>query len=116
LRALALGGAGWSRVGLLWQQNGLDVRQDAALGDGDTRQELVQLLVVSDGQLQVSRDDSGLLVVSGSVAGQLEDFSAQVFKHGSQIDWSSSTNTLRVVALPQKSVHTTNWKLKASSR
>ena len=35
-----------SAGGLLGQEDGLDVGQDAALGDGDTGQQLVQLLVV----------------------------------------------------------------------
>jgi hypothetical protein len=39
----------------------VDVRQDAAAGDGDGAQELVQLLVVADGELDVARDDARLL-------------------------------------------------------
>ncbi|XP_032998515.1 uncharacterized protein LOC117043002 [Lacerta agilis] len=59
------------------QKDGLDVGQDAALGDGDFPQQLVELFVVADGQLQVSGDDAGLLVVASGVAGQLEDFGRQ---------------------------------------
>jgi hypothetical protein len=33
-------------LALLREEDGLDVGQDAALGDGDTLQELVQLLVI----------------------------------------------------------------------
>jgi hypothetical protein len=36
---------------LFWQENGLDVWQNTTLGNGDTRQEFVQFLVVYDGQL-----------------------------------------------------------------
>ena len=39
-------------LGLLGEEDGLDVGEDAALGDGDPRQKLVQLLVVTDGQLE----------------------------------------------------------------
>lgn len=60
----------------------MDLRQDTTLGDGDTAEQLVEFLVVSDGELQVSGDDSGLLVVSGGVTGQFEDFSRQVFEDG----------------------------------
>jgi hypothetical protein len=60
----------------------VDLGQDTTLGDGDTTEKLVEFLVVSDGELQVSGDDSGLLVVSGGVTGQLEDFSRQVFEDG----------------------------------
>ena len=38
-------------LGLLGQQHRLDVGQDAALSDGDFAQQLVELLVVADGQL-----------------------------------------------------------------
>lgn len=65
-------------LGLLGQQHGLDVGQDAALRDGDAAQQLVELLVVADGQLQVARDDARLLVVAGRVARQLQDLGCQV--------------------------------------
>ena len=63
-------------VRLLGQKDGLDVGQDSTLGDGDTGKQLVQLLVVPDGQLEMTGDDPGLLVVTGSVASQLEDLSS----------------------------------------
>ena len=37
-------------LGLLGEEDGLDVGQDTSLGDGDTGQKLVQLLVVTDGE------------------------------------------------------------------
>ena len=46
----------------------MDVRQDAAAGDGDGAQELVELLVVADGELDVARDDARLLVRRNLVA------------------------------------------------
>ena len=36
---------------LLGQEHGLDVGEDSALGDGHPGQQLVQLLVVADGEL-----------------------------------------------------------------
>ena len=62
-------------LGLLRQQDRVDVRQDTARRDRDRAQQLGQFLVVSDGQLDVSRYDSGLFVVSGSVPGEFENFS-----------------------------------------
>ena len=50
--------------GLLGEKHGLDVWQYTTLSDGDSSQELVEFLVVSDGELQVTWDDSGLLVVT----------------------------------------------------
>ena len=55
-------GLGWF-LGLLGQKNSLNVGQDTTLGDGDTGQELVQLFVVTDCQLQVTRDDPSLCLL-----------------------------------------------------
>ena len=86
----------------------VNVGQDTALCDGDVAQELVQLLIVPDSELKMAGDDAGLLVVTSSVASQLEDFGRKVLKDGSQIDGSTGTNALSVVALPQKTVDTTD--------
>ena len=39
-------------LGLLGEEHSLDVGEDTTLGNGHSGQELVQLLVVTDGQLQ----------------------------------------------------------------
>ena len=74
-------------LGLLGQENSLDVWQHSTLGDCHTTEQLVQLLVVSDGQLQVARDDPGLLVVPCCIAGQLENLSGEIFENSCKIDW-----------------------------
>jgi hypothetical protein len=106
---------GWRLVGLLRQQDGVDVGQDTALRDGHAGEKLVQLFVVSDGELQVARYDSGLLVVAGSVSGQLENLSAQVLEHSGQVDRRAGTDTSCVVSLAQQSVNTTDRELKTGS-
>ena len=63
----------------------VNVGQDTTLGDGDVAEELVQFLVVADGELKVTRDDAGLLVVTGGVASQLENLSSQVLENGSEV-------------------------------
>lgn len=78
------------------------------MGDGDVPEELVQLLIVADGKLEMAGNDTGLLVVTGSVASQLEDLSSQVLENGSQVDGSTGTNTLSVVALAEQTVNTTD--------
>ena len=52
-RSLLLGGL----LGLLGQKHSLDVGQNTSLSDGHSTEQLVQLLVVADGQLQVAGDD-----------------------------------------------------------
>jgi hypothetical protein len=86
----------------------VDVGQNTTLGDGDVTQKLVQLLIVADGELEVTGNDTGLLVVTGGVTSQLEDFSSEVLENGSEVDGSTGTNTLSVVALAEQTVDTTN--------
>ena len=81
---------------LLGQQHRLDVGQDTTLGNGHTSQELIQFLIIPesikskvckegqklpDGKLKMPGDDARLLVVSGSVASQLQDLCSQIFHH-----------------------------------
>ena len=101
-------------LGLLGQKNGLDVREHTTLRDGDTGQKFVQLFVVADGQLKVTRDDPALLVVTSSVSSQLEDLSGQVLQDGRQVDGRSGANSLSVVSFPQETVDTSNWELESS--
>lgn len=67
----------------------VNVWQNTTLCDGDVSQKLVQLLIVADSELKVTRDDTGLLVVTSSVTGQLEDLSRQVLKDSGEVDGST---------------------------
>ena len=86
----------------------VNVGEDTTLGDGDVAEKLVQLLIVADGELEVTGNDTGLLVVASGVASKLEDFGSQVLKDGSEVDGSAGTDTLSVVALAEETVDTTN--------
>ena len=92
----------------------MDVGEDTTLGDGDVTQKLVQLLIVADGELQVAGDDTGLLVVTGGVASQLEDFGSEVLENGSEVNGSTGTDTLSVVALAEKTVDTADGERQTS--
>lgn len=92
----------------------VDVGEDTALGDGDVTQKLVQLLIVADGELKVAGDDTGLLVVAGSVASQLEDFSGQVLENSGQVHRGTGTDTLSVVALAEETVDTADGERQTS--
>ena len=52
-----------SLAGLLGQKHGVDVWEDAALGNGDSGQELVQLLVVADGQCMMVIDNGKVVEI-----------------------------------------------------
>ena len=101
---------------LLGQENSLDVGQNTSLSDGDSREKFVQLLVVPDGQLKMPGVDPQLLVVTGSVASQLEDLSSQVLHNCSEVNRGTSSNTLGVVASPEVTVDTPHWELQSSTR
>ena len=101
--------------GLLGKKDGLDVGEDSALGDGDASQKPVELLIVPDGQLKVTRDDPGLLVVPGSVAGELEDLGSEVLHDGAEVDRGSSTNKLGVVSFAKKTVNPTDGEREAGA-
>ena len=92
----------------------VDVWQDTTLCDCDVTQKLVQLLIVSDGELKMTGNDTGLLVVAGSVTSQLEDFGSEVLKDGSEVDGGTGTDTLSVVALSEETVDTTNRESETS--
>ena len=90
--------------GLLGQKNGLDVWQNTTLGNGDAGEKLVQFFVIADSQLEMTRDDSALLVVTGGVTSQLEDLSCQVFHDGGQVDGCTRSDTFSVVSFPQETM------------
>ena len=102
-------------LGLLGEEDGLDVRQHTTLGNGDTSEQFVQLLVVADGQLEMAGDDPRLLVVTGSVTCQLEHFSGQVFHDGSQVHGGTSANSLGIVAFAEMTVDSAHGELKPSA-
>lgn len=90
----------------------MNVWQNTTLCDCDVPEKLVQFLIVSDGKLKMTGDDTRLLVVTSGVASKFEDFSREVLKDSGQVDWSTSTDTLSVVALSQETVDTTDGECK----
>ncbi len=100
---------------LLGQEDSLDVGQYSSLSDGHSLEQLVQLLVIPDGQLEMAGVDPLLLVVPGGVSGQLKDLSGEVLHDGGQVDWGAGTDPLGVVSLTEKTVDTTDWELEPST-
>jgi hypothetical protein len=88
----------------------VNVGEDTTLSNGDVAQKLVQFLIIADGELEMTRDDTGLLVVTSGVSSQLENLSSQVLEDGCEVDWSASTDTLSVVSFSEKTVDTTDWE------
>jgi hypothetical protein len=89
----------------------VDVRQHTSRRNRDSAQELVELLVILYGKSNVTRNDTGLLVVTGGVASELEDFSAQVLENGGEIHRGTGTHAGSVLALTKVTTDTTDGKL-----
>ena len=53
----------------------VDVGKHTTLGDGDVAKQLVQLLVIANSKLKMTRYDTGFLVVTCGISGQFEDLS-----------------------------------------
>ena len=93
------------------------------------------LLVIPDSKLQVPWHNTLLLVIPGSVTSQFKDLSSEIFKYSSKINWiivicsitedlngfnrltwCTSTHSLCVISLLQKTMYTTHGELKTSFR
>ena len=100
-------------LGLLGEKHGVDVGEDTAGGDGDAAEELVELLIVADGELDVARDDALLLVVARGVARELEDLSREVLEDGGEVDRGTGTDASGVPANAEVAVDAANRELEA---
>ena len=107
-RRLLLGGR------LLGEKRGVDVRENTAGRDRDRAQELVELLVVADGELDVARHDARLLVVARGVARELEDLGAEVLEDGAHVDTGTDADARGVLALAEVAVEARHRELEAS--
>lgn len=94
------------------QRTLVNVGQDTTLGDCDVTKQLVQFLIVADGELEMTGDDTSLLVVTSGVASKFQDFGSEVLENGSEVHRGTSTDTLSVVTLSQETVDTTDRERK----
>ena len=90
----------------------MDVGEDSTGGDGDTAEELVELLVVLDGEGDVAGNDAGLLVVAGCVAGELQDLGAEVLEDSGEVDAGADADAAGVAALLEVAADTSDGELK----
>ena len=58
----------------------MNVGKNTTSSNGDTSQQLAQLLIIAYSQLNVARDNPSLLVVTSSIACQLKDLSRKVLQ------------------------------------
>ena len=101
--------AGWL------DESDVDVWKNTTGGDSSILKKLVQLLVISDGELNVSWDDSSLLGVLGGVTSELEDLGGEVLKDGGEVDWGAGADSSSGSVLLEESGDSTDWELETSS-
>jgi len=99
-------------LGLRREEHGVDVRENTTVSNSCVGHELVEFLIVSDGEENVSGDDSGLLVILGSISGEFENFSSKIFEDCSEVNWSSSSDSLGVSSDLEESGDSSDWELK----
>ena len=92
----------------------MDVGQDTSRRDGDVAQQLVELLVVLDGEGEVARHDASLLVVAGGVAGELKDLGAEILEDGGEVDGGAGAHAGGVLALAEVTPDATHGELQPS--
>ena len=100
---------------LLGEKDGVDVGEDSSLGDGDVSEELVQLFVVADGELDVTRSHPGALVVLGGVTSELEKLGGEVLKYRGHVDRSPRADTLGKATLAKVASHAADGELETCS-
>ena len=99
---------------LLGEKNGVNVGEYTTLGDGDTTQQLVQLLVVSHSELNVAGHNARLLVVASGVTSELKDLSSEVLEHRGEVHGGTSTHSGSIATLLEEAADTSDWELKTS--
>lgn len=103
-----------SLLSLGWEEVDVDVWENTSWSDGGGWHKSVELFIVADSELDVSWHNSGLLVVLGGVASELENLSGEVLKDGSKVHWGTSTDSLGVASLFHESSDSSDWELKSS--
>ena len=66
---------------LFWQEQTVNVGQNTTSSDGDTAEQLAQLLIIAHCQLDVAGHNTSLLVVTSGVACQLKHLSRKVLQY-----------------------------------
>jgi hypothetical protein len=99
---------------LLGEKNSVDVGKDTTGCDGNTSKQLVQLLIVLNGKGDVTGHDTSLLVVTGGIAGKLEDLGTEVLEDGGKVDGCTGSHTGGVLSLTEVTTDTADGELQSS--
>ena len=98
---------------LLGEKYGVDVGEDTSRRDGDAAEQLVQLLVVLDGEGDVTGHDASLLVIAGGVTGKLQNLGTEVLEDGGKVDGGAGAHAGGVLSLAEVTADTAYGELKS---
>ena len=93
----------------------MDVGEHTTSSDGHAAEQFVELLVIADRKLQVSRDDPLALVITSGVSSQLKDLSAQVLEHGGHVHGGTTAEAWGKTLLAHVSADTADRELQTSA-
>ena len=91
----------------------MDVGEDTSGRDGDATEQLVQFLVVLDGEGDVAGHDASLLVVACGIAGELQDLGAEVLEDSGEVDGGAGAHAGGVLSLAEVTSDTADGELKS---
>jgi len=96
------------------EEEHVNVGEDTTGGNGGGGEELGELFVVADSELNVAGHNSGLLVVLGGVACELEDLSGEVLKDGGEVHGGTGTDALSEASLLEVTGDSSDGELESS--
>ena len=91
----------------------MNVGKNASGCDCNPSKKLVELLIIADSELDVSRDDALLLVVAGSISCKLEDLSGEVLEDRREVNRCTCSNAGGDLHLLNVSCNTADRELKS---
>ena len=97
------------------EESDMDVGENTTAGNGGSTHKFVELIVVSDGELDVSGGDSWLLVFFSGVSCKFENLSGEVFKDGSEVDGGTGSNSLGESSCLEVTADSSDGELESSS-
>ena len=93
----------------------LDVGEYATLSNHSLAHDLVELLIVADGELNVTWGDSLLSAFKAHLTGKLEELTRQVLQDGCHEDSSTNSCLKRVATLLDESMASTDGENQITS-
>ena len=100
----------------LWEKEDVDVWENTTGGDGGSAEELVEFLIVADGELDMTRHNGLLFVLSAGITGEVKDLLREVLHDCGGEYAGSDTNHRCIATLFIVAVHSADGEDEISTR